>query len=451
MAYTLNVTIDPLMQQFLQEGKYKLCIAKKVNGAYTVVWQGSNVLYSKDFSWSSKYQVFGTNPFQSGALVRASTQTQDIAFGQVAIIDPYGTMQPASGTADNSGKFTIRNDFGVINVGVNTYVNGQYAPSYVSANPVVSGRTTLQPIETIMVWFDTRLSTSTMIFQAASDAIEVDFTSVPNHTLYYKAVENGPAGKGVWQLDGHGALLPMTYHLLSNSFEIPAPDDATLKLMTELMNNPRSLRQPPGAVTPPVKLVATAEFQNAGEAQAFLAYVSLTQWRDLGFVKWQPTQLNATVTVTMEFDSNGEDEEDATRLGITRYLDVQYKDSIGKRYKKLDLSVAGQLVTTLPFPNEPPTLTNGTLNDRIGFAVVRYSDTTKAYTFAQQTNGATSDGVQCEAAARGVAVKVSFSIKGDKVDAHERAQRAYDAVIDAFQSMPQGAKPIYVGPIVWDQ
>lgn len=82
-------------------------------------------------------------------------------------------MQPAAGTTDQSGKFTVQNDYGLISLGVNSYVNGTYAPSYVSANPVVAGPTVLQPIESVLVWFDTQVTTGTMILHASSQSIEV--------------------------------------------------------------------------------------------------------------------------------------------------------------------------------------------------------------------------------------------------------------------------------------
>lgn len=39
--FNLTVTIDTAILPTLIDGGYKLCIAKKVNNQYTVVWQGS--------------------------------------------------------------------------------------------------------------------------------------------------------------------------------------------------------------------------------------------------------------------------------------------------------------------------------------------------------------------------------------------------------------------------
>lgn len=39
--YALNVRIDPAALPILIKAGYKLCIAKKVNNSYSVIWQGS--------------------------------------------------------------------------------------------------------------------------------------------------------------------------------------------------------------------------------------------------------------------------------------------------------------------------------------------------------------------------------------------------------------------------
>ncbi|KAI0373502.1 hypothetical protein BV20DRAFT_740402 [Pilatotrama ljubarskyi] len=447
MEYNLNVTIDSNILPTLVDAHYKLCIAKKVNGAYTVVWQGNNVLFSNDFTWTANYQVFGTNKFTAGALVQARTESQTIYSGQTALLDKYGIMRPATGGKDSSGKFAVQNEYGLINIGVNSLVNGEYTPSYVSPNPLVTGRTALQPIETVLVWFDTSVTTGTMMLHASSDAIEIDFTSVPTHKLAYRTPVDAPPGKGVWVLDGAQAVLPMTYNLLSNSFEIPEPDASVLSLMTELINSP------PSAGASPVELVATVDFQHAEDARDYWAYAAVDSFSGQGFTKWVASRVDATVTVNMEFDAADEDDEAATRLAITKYLQVQYGNSAGKRYKTLNLSVAGQLVF-VPQPGwsaERPSLTNEKHEHSTGVAVVRFSDHTEAKSFAQQVNEATSRGASFEATARGPAVTVKFSVKGNKDGAQKRIRQAYDAAIASFESMPQGAEPVYVGPIVWDQ
>lgn len=152
-----------------------------------------SVLYNNEFAWQTKFEVFGSEKFESGARVRASTNAEGIKsgtcrrssflhsrpmliplrLGQIATLDQYGIMGPARGAVDPSGKLTVQNNYRSINIGLNSYLNGKYSPFYVSQNPFVLGSIVLQPIETVMVWFATDVTSSTMILAASSEAIEV--------------------------------------------------------------------------------------------------------------------------------------------------------------------------------------------------------------------------------------------------------------------------------------
>ncbi|EIW62564.1 uncharacterized protein TRAVEDRAFT_68950 [Trametes versicolor FP-101664 SS1] len=423
--FNLAVNIDPAVLPILIDAGYKLCIAKKVNNQYTVVWQGSNILPFNQFTWSAKYQVFG----------------------QTATLDKYGVMHPATGTVDQSGKFTVENQFGLINLGVNSYVNGTYSPSYVSANPVVAGPTVLQPIESVLVWFDTQATTGTMILNASSQAIEVDFTSVPTHTLLYQTPSGAPAGRGVWYLDSDQAVLPMTYHVASNSFTIPEPDEGQLALMTELLNRRPRLR--PAFTT---SVVAAAEYESKEEGARFKDYLSAS--RPEGFAQWEVYRSDRTISVKMEVEI-ATDEEASVRSAMDKYLKILYAFD-GTRYKTLTSTVHGRpvepLQTDYPVPpvdvhrgnGKPPSPDTITAT-----AVVRFHDDKKASAFSEQLNDATSPGIKFEATARGPAITIKFEAKGPKEGAQKRVRQAYDAAVAAFGCMPGGAEPVYVGSIVW--
>ncbi|KAI0816040.1 hypothetical protein BC628DRAFT_1506875 [Trametes gibbosa] len=429
---------------------------------------GTNVLPNNEFSWSSKYQVFGSVAFKSGALVRATTNIQNISSGQVAVLDGFGIMNPASGSSDDSGTFTVQNNYGLINVGLNSYVNGAYAPSYVSASPVVAGPTTLQPIETVMVWFDTNVTTGTMILNASSQAIEVDFTSIPTHTLLYKTPDNAPPGAGVWYLDSDQAVLPMTYDLLSNSFSIPEPEDATLALMTEFLNKSSESNGVGGVGGPrafTVPVVAVAEFATVEVAASFKDY--LLSHRPGGFASWEVSKTANTVSVTMQA-AVAADEEAAVRAASDKYLEIVY-DFGGPKFKELRLTVEGRpvgpiapVVPVAPTqPGDPPlgsTLGNGNgnggggdCNVTAGTAIVRFQHNGAAAEFAEQMNDSTSPGTTFKATARGLAVTVKLKGKGNRDAAQKRMRQAYDAAIAAFQGIPGRPQPVYVGPIVWGE
>lgn len=109
-TYTLNVMLDAAELQDMKESGYSLCIAKKVNNKYNVVWQGtssvlvkhilfiplnhiSRFLENTRFQWTEQYGVFGQAGFTSGALVDTSTNTVPIQFGMLA--HPYFTIFPS--------------------------------------------------------------------------------------------------------------------------------------------------------------------------------------------------------------------------------------------------------------------------------------------------------------------------------------------------------------------
>ncbi|KAI0633776.1 hypothetical protein C8Q77DRAFT_1057829 [Trametes polyzona] len=431
-TFNLSVTIDTGILPTLVQAGYKLCIAKKVNGAYTVVWQGSNILVNNQFSWTAQYQVFGSIPFKSGAL--------------------FGIMNPATGAPDNSGQFKVQNNYGLINLGVNSYVNGSYAPSYVSTNPVVSGPTTLQPIETVLVWFDTQVTTSTMILQASSQAIEVDFTSIPSHTLLFKAPDGAPPGKGVWFLDSSQAVLPMTYNLSSNNFTVTQPDDSTIALMTDLVNSRPTVGVVPAFTSP---VTCAVEYATQADATAFKEYV--TPLKPEGFTMWIVSQTKHTVSVTTEVEV-AINQEAAIRTVTDKFLDILYAFK-GTPYKKLTMTVNGRQGN--PHQTGQPTgslgsSAGGTIGNAsgccystTGTAVVRFHTDKQASLFAEQVNEGTSKGVKMQATTRGLGVTVKFQASGARETARRQVRQTYDAAIAAFECLPGGAAPVYIGPIMW--
>jgi len=91
-TYTLNVNIDDAVLAL--HSKDSLCIAKKVNGIYDVVFQGASPVPTGDqqlllannmFQWTEEYRVFLTQSFGNGVMISHSTNPVDISFGQAAI------------------------------------------------------------------------------------------------------------------------------------------------------------------------------------------------------------------------------------------------------------------------------------------------------------------------------------------------------------------------------
>lgn len=188
-SVTINIGDDDF--DMLKDGGYSLCFAKKVNGAYNVVWQSADeYLQSNTFSWVPMYRLFGSNKFVGNQRVAVSTNTQPIELGQQATLNKKGHLEEAS-TGDTPTALTLNTEYEPIHSGVQAYstdIHGKTSTTtiYVSPGPVVDGTDILTPVESVQVWFDSKLTTSTMISDALSKAVEIDLTQVNSATRLYQ-------------------------------------------------------------------------------------------------------------------------------------------------------------------------------------------------------------------------------------------------------------------------
>lgn len=174
----MTVYIEPEMLNILKSGNYVLCIAKKVNDSYTVVWKGiKDILRKNYFEWEPKYEIFGTNSFSSGLLVKATTTAQRIQGLQNCTLSPNGILSTATGTIDSSKPFCMKNEFGTIYPGVNIIQpDGEHLPIYVAPAPSIKGDVSLLPKEEVRIWLEQNITTGTMISEVRSNHIDMDFT-----------------------------------------------------------------------------------------------------------------------------------------------------------------------------------------------------------------------------------------------------------------------------------
>ncbi|EJM62561.1 hypothetical protein [Pseudomonas sp. GM48] len=178
----VTIEIAPGDLSTLKNSGYKLCFAKKVGTEdYNVVWQSYDAyLSNNEFSWTPQYQLFASNVFKENVQVKVSTNIVNIGLGQTSTLDKNGLLSPAiTGGPDVS--FTFVNNYAPIHPGVNqlsTGIDGNQVstPIYVAVNQVVTGNTVLTPVETILVWFEQNVQTSTMFSTSRSKAIEIDLT-----------------------------------------------------------------------------------------------------------------------------------------------------------------------------------------------------------------------------------------------------------------------------------
>ncbi|KIK52882.1 hypothetical protein GYMLUDRAFT_265284 [Collybiopsis luxurians FD-317 M1] len=193
-TYTLNVQIDTSQLPDLKKNGYHLCLARKVGGKYNVIWQGDKqFLMENQFQWAQEYKVFASKSFEEGALVRAASNQEDIAYKQECLFDEYGVMQSAhDDPKGRDGTFEIVNKYGTINFAVSAKVNGEYSAIYNSPD-AIKGNVALTPINEVRVWFGLKAETSTMILDISSEFIDVKYGE-----KYIRTVAYGP--DGTWSL-----------------------------------------------------------------------------------------------------------------------------------------------------------------------------------------------------------------------------------------------------------
>ncbi|THH01005.1 hypothetical protein EW026_g1590 [Hermanssonia centrifuga] len=263
-TYTLNISVNPDDIPNLQKAGYRLCIAKRVNGKYTVVWWSGGAFTARNtFAWDAEFQVFGASKLQKGLQVEPVTTAQEIKFGQTVVLDAHGEMQPATGLPDKSGVFQVQNDYDPIRIGVNAKLGGAWSPIYLSLQPFATGVISLTPVEKVLVWFDTSSSTGTMLVDAVGNGVELDFTSKTSQSVTYVSDPHIP-GEGDWIVGG-SAILPSTYNVETDTFSLETPSAPLLGKLSTIINSHNSL---------PLTMSASVEFVKPDAAEEFVQYVS---------------------------------------------------------------------------------------------------------------------------------------------------------------------------------
>lgn len=188
---SVNITIALDDFYTLKDNEFSLCFAKKVGNIFNVVWQSyHDYLRNNIFHWTPVYQLFGTNTFEADVKVRTATDPVNIGLGEQATLDGAGVLGPAS-TGGKSTGITMVNDYGPIHPGLfqkSTGIMGkkEITPIYVAENQIVKGSVLLTPIETVMVWFEQNIETSTMFSDARSNSVVIDLTKENSQTRQYK-------------------------------------------------------------------------------------------------------------------------------------------------------------------------------------------------------------------------------------------------------------------------
>ncbi len=196
------IKIDHDDMKVLVNGGYNLCFAKKVGDSdFNVVWQSydhTQYMSSNTFSWTPVYQVYGSNMFASSVTVSESCGPQTIGLGQTTTLDQY-TAFSSPITGGSSKELTVINQFGPIHLGVSQMcidITGQQqtTPIYLSEEQFTTGSVAMEPVEQVMVWFESKIATGTMFVDARSNPQIIDMTELNSVTYLYQ--------KGNWVIPG---------------------------------------------------------------------------------------------------------------------------------------------------------------------------------------------------------------------------------------------------------
>ncbi|KAK6502678.1 hypothetical protein TWF506_003256 [Arthrobotrys conoides] len=172
--YTLIIELD--QDVIRNQSTDNLCIAKKVNDAYTVIFAAGSVVptnpdtiqqmtNSTTFSWRDKYRVYYAAQYSAGMMVSSSTNHQEIKFGQTVTYTPQTGMEPATGEANDSGQFVVTGSpGGQYRVAVEVESGSSWVPIFV--DPESHGgdpTTTLTPKEDYALYWSNTTETNSMI------------------------------------------------------------------------------------------------------------------------------------------------------------------------------------------------------------------------------------------------------------------------------------------------
>ncbi|KAJ4017763.1 hypothetical protein NW752_001671 [Fusarium irregulare] len=181
-TYNLTLIIDSAILGF--QSSDNLCIAKKVNGSFTTVFQDASVkpkradqtplLTSNSFEWTDSYRVFCSANYKHGMLVSAATNIVEIGFGQQTtykdsqFADPkpagHDQFENSSGEQSYEDSFLANQIPNTLHAAVELKVKSKWVPVYVDPdNHASTMDKQLTPLNEYVIFWDNRVQTSSMI------------------------------------------------------------------------------------------------------------------------------------------------------------------------------------------------------------------------------------------------------------------------------------------------
>ncbi|KZV84471.1 hypothetical protein EXIGLDRAFT_776506 [Exidia glandulosa HHB12029] len=202
-TYKLEVLITGDWVERMKRMKYALCVAKKVNSCYSVVWTSTrDYNYENEYSWTDDYQVGAVQGFEAGQdLIKLpATKKQHISFGQTVVREPNGVLKAATG-APNGESFIVANMGGETHIVVDQMIGANFQTTWVDPDGTINGKVKVTPQLKVLVFFEKDITTGTMFVEVNYPAIEIDFTGTARQTVAFvesKSIEKA----GVWVQGG---------------------------------------------------------------------------------------------------------------------------------------------------------------------------------------------------------------------------------------------------------
>lgn len=177
-SFSLTVNINPCEIPHLVKSGYKLCVARKVNHDYTVVWKAiETICMTNTFYFSSHYQVFGQQTCLPGSKV-VCKDSVSVCGGQTVALDNHGNYGSTSGYVDNKEPIQVVNKHDDTHFGLSCYDQDteSYLPVCVEKAPTCYGFSTcFTPTNVVKVWFEREVTSGTYI-TSIEKCYEVDLT-----------------------------------------------------------------------------------------------------------------------------------------------------------------------------------------------------------------------------------------------------------------------------------
>lgn len=181
-AIELRLLIDASDDLKLRSGRYRLCLARRVNGQFSVAWQAtSEFLADSLFELSSRYRVFAEADFAVGHEFTTRSFPAGAELGQKLEFDEAGTfLNPESG--EDQETIVIENRFPGVRFLLEEAAGDGVAPSefllvHASADETPAHQVfQLAPEPTVLVWFSREQEVGEPIATLPANAVTVDFS-----------------------------------------------------------------------------------------------------------------------------------------------------------------------------------------------------------------------------------------------------------------------------------